>query len=104
MNPSAWERDYPALWQFLGSYLHQDWRDEYATPDEALMDFVAGEPASVPQLVADIDKALETAKDDDEAEHLLISLGSFYVPSRSGESARAWLQHLRTRLNGSRER
>lgn len=38
------DQQYPALWQFFGAYLHQDWREEYESTDAALRDFVSGNP------------------------------------------------------------
>jgi hypothetical protein len=86
---------YPALWQFLGAYLHQDWRDDYADTEEALSDFMEGEPAFAPNLASEIDRLLATTRTSEEAEAVLVDLGSFYVPSASGQDPKQWLIQIR---------
>lgn len=94
------EQQYPALWQFLGAYLHQDWREDYESPSAALRDFVSGSPGLAVVLPREVDLALASTSDDAVLEELLASLGSFFVPSRAGENPRDWLRHLKdeTRL------
>jgi hypothetical protein len=69
---------YPALWQFLGAYLHQDWREEYESPSAALRDF----------------QVLASTADDAALEELLVKLGGSFVPSRAGQNPRDWLRRL----------
>lgn len=86
---------YPALWQFLGAYLHQDWRDDYADTNEALSDFMTGEPAVAPALVSEINRLLATTESSGEIEAAILELGSFFVPSASGDDPREWLLRMR---------
>jgi hypothetical protein len=99
------EQEYPALWQFLGAYLHQDWREEYESPSAALRDFVSGSPGQAVALPAELERVLASTADDESLEKTLVSLGSFFVPSRAGQNPRDWLRRLRDeaqRLVGDR--
>jgi CdiI immunity protein len=86
---------YPALWQFLGAYLHQDWRHDYPDTRSALSGFMTGEPAVSPTLVAEIERLLATTHSSAETEAAILELGSFFVPSATGEDPRGWLLHMR---------
>ena len=86
---------YPALWQFLGAYLHQDWRDDYADTQAALSEFMGAEPAFAPNLAPEIDRMLAATRTSEETEAALLELGSFYVPSTSGQDPRQWLIEVR---------
>lgn len=88
-------RQYPALWQFLGAYLHQDWPEEYESPSGALRDFVSGEPRYAGDLPAEIEQVLGSTADDAALDETLGELGSFFVPSRAGENPRDWLRRLK---------
>jgi hypothetical protein len=87
-------RQYPALWQFLGAYLHQDWREEYESTSDALRDFVSGNPDLAIQLPHELQHVLTTTPDD-VLDELIGDLGSFFVPSRTGQSPRDWLRRLK---------
>ena len=89
------EQQYPALWQFFGAYLHQDWREEYDSPSAALRDFVSASPALAADLPAEVERVLASSPDDENLEAALVSLGSFFVPSRDGQDPRNWLRHLK---------
>ena len=89
------EQQYPALWHFLGAYLHQDWREEYESTSAALDDFVAGTRTLAVDLPREIDDILASATDDAALEGLLVDLGSFFVPSLVRENPRDWLRRMR---------
>ena len=89
------KQQYPALWQFFGAYLHQDWRDEYESPSAALRDFVSGEPRHAVGLPTEIEQVLTSTADDAALEGTLVELGSFFLPSRTGQSPRDWLHRLK---------
>lgn len=91
--------EYPALWQFLGAYLHQDWQDDYANTSDALSDFLVGEPALAPVLAAEIDRLLGTIHTSEEAEAVVLELGSFFIPSAQGQDCRDWLLLLRAQAS-----
>jgi hypothetical protein len=87
-------QQYPALWQFLGAYLHQDWREEYESPSAALRDFIAGEPRFAVHLATEIEQVLASTADDAALEKGLADLGSFFLPSRAGQNPREWLRGI----------
>jgi hypothetical protein len=89
------EQQYPALWQFFGAYLHQDWQEEYESPTAALRDFVSGSPGLAVDLPAELERVLASTADDEALEETLVSLGSFFVPSRAGQDPRDWLRRLK---------
>jgi hypothetical protein len=89
------EQQYPALWQFLGAYLHQDWRDEYESTSAALADFVNGTRTLAADLPREIDDVLVAATDDAALEQLLVDIGSFFVPSRVDMGPRDWLRQMK---------
>jgi hypothetical protein len=89
------EADHPALWQFLGAYLHQDWRADYSDTREALSDFMTGEPTFAPNLASEIEHLLASTRPPGETEAAILALGSFFVPSSSGQDAREWLLLIR---------
>lgn len=94
------QNQYPALWQFFGAYLHQDWHAEYATTDEALDDFVTGEPELALLLPAEINALLSTASGEDLGD-VIQRLGSFFVPSLADMDARTWLLNIAERSERS---
>ena len=91
-----WRDAYPALWHLLGAYLHQDWASDYTSPMEAASDFMEGEPFLSPRLAEEIDRLLASTRTAQDVETAIISLGSFFVPSRRGTDAREWLRTLQS--------
>ena len=69
------EIEYPALWHFLGAYLHQDWQHEYTSPLFALEDLIAHEKGAGFELAKEIDRLLAVSTNDVELETLLFDLG-----------------------------
>lgn len=89
------DHQYPALWNFLGGYLHQDWRLDHATPSDALRDFAQGSPQLARQLPDEIDRVLTLDLEDEALDELMHQLGSFYSPRGDGEEAHQWLRNIR---------
>lgn len=89
------KQQYPALWQFLGAYLHQDWREEYESPSAALRDFVSGDLGFAIDLPTEIEQVLTSTADDAALECTLVNLGSSFVPSLTGQNPRDWLRRLK---------
>jgi hypothetical protein len=88
------KQQYPALWQFFGAYLHQDWREEYESPSAALRDFVSGDRDYAVVLSTEIEQILSSTADDAALEEMLVNLGSFFLPSQAGHNPREWLRLL----------
>jgi hypothetical protein len=89
------DQQYPALWQFLGAYVHQDWREEYESPSAALRDFVSGDLGFAIDLPTEIEQVLTSTAGDAALEQTLVNLGSSYLPSRAGQNPREWLRRLK---------
>lgn len=86
--------DFPALWQFLGAYLHQDWHDEYASTELAFRDFLDGEPAFATQIAAELRAVLGSGRDEEALDSLVLEGGSFYLPRNDGIATSTWLTGL----------
>lgn len=88
------EADLPALWLFLGAYLHQDWQDDYSSTQEAFRDFLASEPQDVSAIQDELTAVLDSGRDEQALEKLVLDCGSFYCPSRHGIATGTWLAEL----------
>lgn len=86
--------EYPALWQFLGAYLHQDWREEYLSPEAAFRDFLEGESALAVETAAELTAVLASDRDEDALKTFVLEGGSFYLPSNDGIATSTWLAGL----------
>jgi len=76
--------EFPALWQFLGAYLHQDWRHEHPSPEAAFRDFLDEEPGLAVETAAELAAVLASGRDEDALKSLVLEGGSFYLPSNDG--------------------
>lgn len=88
------EAELPALWLFLGAYLHQDWQDDYASTQEAFRDFLASEPQDASAIRAELRTVLDSGRDEQALENLVRDCGSFYTPRNDGIATSAWLAGL----------
>lgn len=86
--------EFPALWQFLGAYLHQDWQDEYTSTQDAFRDFLSGEPSSAARVEAELATVLNSGHGEEGLEKFVLEGGSFYLPSRHGIPTATWLTGL----------
>jgi hypothetical protein len=88
------------LRNLIGAYLHQDWREEYESWEEAVADFAREDVAWVAAASAQLSTLL---RDNDELglKIQLDTLGSYYDPTRAEGSYRAWLTAMHDRLIAS---
>ena len=86
--------DFPALEQFLGAYLHQDWQDEYSTTAMGFQDFLDGEPRYGALIAAELRRVLASGEDEAGLLELIRDCGSYYLPDDWGLTARTWLTSL----------
>ena len=93
--------DFPALEHYLGAYLHQDWDDDFQSPEMAFEDYIAGEPRWASEIAAELTTVLESGEDDAAIEELLRDAGSFYLPSKHGVAPSAWLARLLSMCPGA---
>lgn len=90
---SNWEyrERFPELNQFLGSYFHQDFFDEYTSHSEAVNDYVAGaSETDRNQLMRDIAELRALAVTDKELKEATSILGMEVSPP-AGVGIRQWL-------------
>jgi hypothetical protein len=91
---------YPALSQFLGAYLHQDWPEEFSTPEAAVEAFRRREPTdSVRAVCAELELAIREAQQAADPSRLLSDLGCYYNPQADGRSVPEWLTQVRKALS-----
>jgi hypothetical protein len=87
------ETDLRTLAQLLGSYIHQDWADEFESINRAVQAIMASEP---PEMVAAGSReicellAMETSEVR-LAKIVTDELGCYYDPASAGETYREWL-------------
>lgn len=86
--------EFPALWQFLGAYLYQDWQDEYSSIEAAFRDFLDGDRSCAGQVAAELTAVLESGRDEAALDQFLRDAGSYYLPSLHGLRTRPWLTGL----------
>lgn len=93
---SSWEvrARFPELHQFLGSYFHQDFFNEYASHSEAVDDYLAGSSREDRnQLVRDITSLLALVGTDGELKQAVSILGMEVSPP-AGADIRRWLREV----------
>jgi hypothetical protein len=95
--------DYPALAQLFGGYFHQDWREDHASPDEALQAFARDTSSETVTAAAnDIDRLLSAGFDDGALAQLLTDgLDCNYVAEADGITAPTWLASVRDSLRAA---
>jgi hypothetical protein len=85
----------PALEQFLGAYLHQDWRTEADDVWGVVDLFVREEPRLAAELPAEIAALLAGSPSERDLRKLVIDdLGGYHVADAEGGSYREWLQRI----------
>lgn len=93
-NKWEYRERFPELNQFLGSYFHQDFFDEYTSYKEAVDDYVAGASENdLNQLVRDISKLLTSAVADSDLKQATSILGMDVSPP-PGVGIRQWLSDV----------
>jgi hypothetical protein len=91
--------DYPALEQFAGGYLHQDWRLDYDNAWEALDDFIDGQPELVTPLSRELKSLLAKQLTDEELAGVLVTHGADHIPRGTDGTAKGWLQEVAARVS-----
>ncbi|MFE4575554.1 contact-dependent growth inhibition system immunity protein [Streptomyces chartreusis] len=103
-NPQTvweWNERLPELSQFLGGYLHQNYSDFHATPDDAIDDYVAeSAPEHRAQAAQEITELLTMVSSDHELDTATTALGLDLLPPQ-GTSLRQWLDLIRRRITAA---
>lgn len=85
-----------ALSQLFGTYLHQDWADEFASDTEAVEAMMVSEPPEI--IVAATNELRQLlAAGLEEAELLIImtdEAGCYFNPASKGQTYRTWLDEI----------
>lgn len=104
MNPqNAWEWNerLPALSQFLGAYLHQNYSEFYASPEAAIDAYVSeAEPDDRAHAAREIAELLTMVSSDEELDTATTALGLDLLPPE-GTSLRQWLELIRRRITAA---
>jgi hypothetical protein len=90
-----------ALAQFLGVYLHQNWRIDYTDVWAAIEDFVASDRQHALGIHADVPDLLWGLVPSDKKLRMVVidDLDCWYQPESEGWTYRAWLQAVSERVN-----
>lgn len=93
-------QDFPTLTQFFGGYFHQDWVDEFSTPEDAIAAFRNAAPAETIQSACrELDRLIHLIQQGAEApQRVLQALGCYYDPSADALVVMDWLEQVRNRL------
>jgi len=90
-----WRERFPALAHLLGAYFHQDFDLEYQSREEAVDDYLSGEPRDYTlQAAAEINDLLALTPSDDDLEEATGILGLDLEPP-DGVSLHRWLTDVR---------
>jgi len=90
------------LSNFFGAYFHQDWVDDAASTEDVIAEYMrTSTPSELYELsTAILDLSRKFDSDAELEEHLESKLGSYYLPSFEGISAKAWLERVSAQLLG----
>ena len=94
------EQEYRHLRTLLGGYLHQDWPDEFSTPDEAIAAFKESHPSeAVERVCKELDEVIPLVEQMQDPERFLCDvLWCYYCPEADGLTVANWLIHVREKL------
>ena len=91
--------DYPGARHLLGSYLHQDFAEEFPSAMAAVETFATKEPrATVESAVQDFAQLSAEEAFIDSPESKLFELGCFYDPRSEGLTPAEWIHCVRNVL------
>jgi hypothetical protein len=93
-------KNFPNLVQFLGGYFHQDFIDDYGTPDNAIKAFLSeNSPETVQAVCRELDEVIPLVEQMDNPNDFLYRvIGCFYYPQADGFTVVEWLRHVRQQL------
>jgi len=87
--------EFPTLEQFFSGYFHQDWCDEFESPDAVLSAYRSGESRET-QLAAkaELDSLKRQNPDETSLAHSIQRLGCYYDPISDGLTYHEWITSL----------
>lgn len=99
---------FPDLFNFLSSYLSQDWVLEYPDADAAVDDAIRFQPAEERLRAKEqLDLLLSELSDEESAERAVRRLHIAYYPPGDGQTHLDWLRHVQDvlgKVGGARQR
>ncbi len=87
----------PAMWQFAGAYLHQDWPEESKDEWAALDAFMKEEPELATKLPTEIAWILDRHPSEEELRRYVDEQGACFVPRPEDGGYRGWLEEVARR-------
>lgn len=100
-NPQTvweWNERFPELGQFLGGYLHQNYSEFHASPDDAVHEYATETaPEDRAQAAQEITELLAMVAADEELRTAASALGLDLLPPE-GTSLRQWLEIMGRRI------
>ncbi|GAB3778977.1 hypothetical protein GCM10027601_04410 [Nocardioides ungokensis] len=91
----------PALCQFLGAYLHQDWPIEFDDEWAALDRFIEESAELASHLPIEIESALGEHHAESDLRAFLVAQGCNYVPDPDKGGYRGWLTEIARRVEAT---
>jgi hypothetical protein len=90
---------YPHLWQFMG-YFHQDFLDDYESPDAAIAAFISEHtPDEIRAVCRELDEVIPLMEQmEDPHKFFSVDLGCEYYTRADGLTEVEWLRHVRKQL------
>ena len=94
------DNKYPALRQLFSGYLHQDWSEEFGSPDMAIDAFAESEPTeSIKKAMQELKIIIDSDYRDNEVLNLLNELGCYYEPTVDYTSVMSWIKDIKKKLS-----
>jgi hypothetical protein len=87
---------FPALFQFLAGYFHQDWACDHETEDDVIQSFVfESSRETISQVKDELEVVLRTIQSEEELQEFLFEeIGCDYYYPYAWPSGKAWLEHV----------
>jgi hypothetical protein len=96
---------WPELWQFFGGYFHEDFMDDYGSPEGAIDAFLSNtNPEYVQKVLNQLEDYLAFSREylskhpEKDDWYPVESMGVHYLPSADGFTAIGWLEHVLERF------
>ncbi|MBV4463261.1 hypothetical protein KVG95_07925 [Pseudomonas sp. SWRI79] len=91
---------FPALFQFLAGYFHEDWSCDHESEDDVVRSFVAeSSPERISQVKDELQVVLRSIQSEEELQVFLFEeIGCSYYYPYAWPSSKAWLEHILSML------
>ena len=90
---------YPGLELLLAGYFHQDWIDEFKSPEDLLEGFAAEQPNNaIDRVIDELPRFIDEMRQQSDAEKVLLDWGCYYEPHYEHRTVEQWLEHVLERL------